>query len=124
MALCLLVGALGFTVRNQCTFLSPNDRVGGDLLVMEGWVPDHVVRAAIDEVHRGGYRQLLVTGGGIERGRSGCSRRDGIGGESHHGGGEDGEQGAKQAFHGAGWLKGNGHDQADAPTGRTLRGTC
>ena len=68
MALCLLVGALGFTVRNQCTFLSPNDRVGGDLLVMEGWVPDHVVRAAIDEFHRGGYRQLLVTGGGIERG--------------------------------------------------------
>ena len=68
LGLCLLGGILGFAVRNQCVFLSVNDRVGGDLLVLEGWVPDHVVHAAIDEFRRGGYRQLLVTGGGIERG--------------------------------------------------------
>ncbi len=70
VALCLLVGGLGLAVRNQCVFLSVNDRVGGDLLVLEGWVPDHVVRAAMDEFRSGGYRQLLVTGGGIDRGES------------------------------------------------------
>lgn len=68
VVLCLLLGVLGFAVRNQCVFLSVNDRVGGDLLVLEGWVPDHVVRAAMEEFRSGGYRLLLVTGGGIERG--------------------------------------------------------
>ncbi len=61
-----LVG--GIVVRNQCVFLSVNERVGAELLVLEGWVPDHVVRAAMEEFNRGGYRRILVTGGGIDRG--------------------------------------------------------
>ena len=68
LGLCLVALGVGMLIRDQCVFLSVNERVGAQVLVLEGWVPDHVVRAAMEEFNRGGYRRILVTGGGIDRG--------------------------------------------------------
>jgi hypothetical protein len=56
-------------IRGLCLFLSQNIRVGGTVLVMEGWPPDFVVEATVAEFRRGGYERILVTGGAIPKGR-------------------------------------------------------
>lgn len=59
----LLLAAWGFTL-NICPFLSVTQRVTSDVLVVEGWLPEHLVQAAADEFDSGGYVQLFTTGGG------------------------------------------------------------
>lgn len=62
-----LVMALAF-LRLSHPFLSVTNRVGGELLVVEGWCPDFTFSAAIQEFNSGGRRSLLVTGGPLEKG--------------------------------------------------------
>lgn len=49
-------------------FLAVTARERTDVLVVEGWIPDFALRAALEEFHRGGYRQLYVVGGPLEKG--------------------------------------------------------
>lgn len=51
-----------------CPFLAVNDPRPGGILVVEGWVPDYVMKAVIAEYEQNGYTQLLVTGGPLENG--------------------------------------------------------
>ncbi len=43
-------------------FLAVSEPVAGDILVVEGWVPDYVLAAARNEFTRGNYARLLVSG--------------------------------------------------------------
>src|SRR6266404_2461315 len=65
LALALFAG-WGF-VLNICPFLSVTQRVRSDVLVVEGWLPENLVRPAVEEFTSGNYRQLLTTGGGWSR---------------------------------------------------------
>lgn len=43
-------------------FLSPIRPVAAQVLVVEGWIPDYALDAAVSEFRRGGYRLLLTSG--------------------------------------------------------------
>ena len=49
-------------------FLAINEPVSADVLVVEGWVPDYVLDAAVVEFARGHYTRLLVSGLEFEKG--------------------------------------------------------
>lgn len=47
-------------------FLGEEDRADVEtLLVVEGWVEDHIIDATVEEFAKGGYQNLAVTGGPI-----------------------------------------------------------
>ena len=69
LALLGLVLLVGITfVRALHPLLTVNQRVAADFLIVEGWGPDFVMKFSVDEFRRGGYRQLIVTGGPLEKG--------------------------------------------------------
>jgi DUF218 domain. len=47
-------------------FLAVTHRVDGRILVVEGWVHEYAIRAAVEEFRRGSYQQVLTTGGPVE----------------------------------------------------------
>jgi hypothetical protein len=48
-------------------FLAVTDRVDGSkVLVVEGWIHEYAIRAAVDEFNSHGYRQVIATGGPVE----------------------------------------------------------
>jgi len=49
-------------------FLALNDPAPGGVLVVEGWVPDYALQAAIAEFRSNPYAKLLVTGIPLEQG--------------------------------------------------------
>jgi hypothetical protein len=49
-------------------FLAPTKPVGGDILVVEGWLPDYALGKAKERFQQGGYQLLVTTGGGISVG--------------------------------------------------------
>jgi uncharacterized SAM-binding protein YcdF (DUF218 family) len=49
-------------------FLAVTARAPAGVLVVEGWIPDFALRAALAEFHHGGYRQIYVVGGPLEKG--------------------------------------------------------
>lgn len=49
-------------------FLAITKPVATDVLLVEGWVPDFALRAAMEEFKAGKYRRLLVSGGPLEKG--------------------------------------------------------
>ena len=49
-------------------FLAPTKPVGGDILVVEGWLPDYALEKAKKRFQQGGYQLLVTTGGKIGRG--------------------------------------------------------
>ena len=49
-------------------FLAVTDSVPGGVLVVEGWVPDYMLEAAIAEFKRDHYAKLFVTGIPLEQG--------------------------------------------------------
>jgi DUF218 domain len=65
--LVLLVLAALF-LRGVLPFLAVNAPVTAQVLVVEGWVNDYALEAAVQEFHRGGYSKMYVTGGPLERG--------------------------------------------------------
>lgn len=50
------------------SFLAINQPITAKVLVVEGWGADFALKASIEEYHRGGYGQMLVTGGPLEKG--------------------------------------------------------
>ena len=49
-------------------FLAPTKLVGGDILVVEGWLPDYALEKAKERFQQGSYQLLVTTGGKIGRG--------------------------------------------------------
>ncbi|MBT5986592.1 MAG: YdcF family protein, partial [Nitrospina sp.] len=49
-------------------FLAPTKPVGGDILVVEGWLPDYALEKAKERFQQGGYQLLVTTGGKIGNG--------------------------------------------------------
>lgn len=49
-------------------FLAITRPVVTEVLVVEGWVPDFALQAALEEFRAGKYRRLLVSGGPLEKG--------------------------------------------------------
>jgi hypothetical protein len=56
------------TVRELHPFLAVTEPVANGLLVVEGWVPDVAMNAAIAEFKQHHYEKVCVTGGPISRG--------------------------------------------------------
>ena len=46
--------------RHVYSFLAPTERVSGEVLIVEGWVPPYAVESASSEFKQGNYRDLLV----------------------------------------------------------------
>ena len=59
-ALVLLASSFLVTVH---PFLAATHRVGANILVVEGWVHDYVIRAAAKEFATGSYQRVFATGG-------------------------------------------------------------
>jgi uncharacterized SAM-binding protein YcdF (DUF218 family) len=59
----LLLGAL--FVMGIYPFLAITHRVNPDVLVVEGWVHEYTVRAAVDEFRSGSYKRVFTTGGPV-----------------------------------------------------------
>jgi hypothetical protein len=64
----LAIAALGSValVRALFPLLAPVEPLGGDLLVVEGWGGSAVFDEAAARFRRGGYRQIVTTGGAID----------------------------------------------------------
>jgi len=55
----------GLFIRTIHPFLAVTDRVDADYLVVEGWVHEYAIQAAIKEFKNGNYRQIFTTGGPV-----------------------------------------------------------
>ena len=55
-------------IRGAYYFLAPNDPTPGGLLVLEGWVPDYVLKEAVTELRCNHYEAVVVTGEPIDKG--------------------------------------------------------
>jgi hypothetical protein len=49
-------------------FLAVTEPVGGEVLAVEGWVPDYALRQAMAEFRAGHYARLVATGGPVPSG--------------------------------------------------------
>ena len=59
----LIGGAVLF--RGVYPFLAITDRVDAHVLVVEGWVREYAIRAAVDEFRSGSYEYVVTTGGPV-----------------------------------------------------------
>jgi uncharacterized SAM-binding protein YcdF (DUF218 family) len=59
------VSATVFLLFNVEPFLAETHRVDTDTLVVEGWVHDHAIRAAVEELKAAGYQRVFTTGGPV-----------------------------------------------------------
>jgi uncharacterized SAM-binding protein YcdF (DUF218 family) len=59
----ILASALLF--RSIYPFLATTHRVGADVLVVEGWVQEYAIQAAVDEFKSGSYKRVFTTGGPV-----------------------------------------------------------
>ena len=60
----LLVGALIFN--GVYPFLATTHRVDAEVLVVEGWIHEYAIRAALKEFQSNHYEQIFTTGGPVE----------------------------------------------------------
>jgi uncharacterized SAM-binding protein YcdF (DUF218 family) len=54
-----------FIVLNVQPFLAQTRRVDSKILVVEGWMHDYAIRAAVDEFHQRSYERIFTTGGPV-----------------------------------------------------------
>jgi uncharacterized SAM-binding protein YcdF (DUF218 family) len=59
---CVTAGFLFLTVQ---PFLAETHRVSTDTLVVEGWIDEYAIRAAVDEFRKGSYQHVFSTGGPV-----------------------------------------------------------
>jgi uncharacterized SAM-binding protein YcdF (DUF218 family) len=62
-AAALVLGLI--VVSNIYPFLAATQRVPSDTLVVEGWIHEFAIQAAVEEYYLGGYRRLFTTGGPV-----------------------------------------------------------
>src|SRR5262245_33039793 len=68
MIFLLVSGLVWLTVREVYSFLALMKPLHEGVLVVEGWAPDHVLEAAMEEFRSNRYEKLFVTGGPLEYG--------------------------------------------------------
>lgn len=69
--LCLLFACLTVAsvfIAEIHPFLAPDAPLGGEAIVVEGWLPDYCLEKAAKRAAENGYRTLFVTGGALESG--------------------------------------------------------
>lgn len=49
-------------------FLAMSARIDGDIMVVEGWMPDYALQKAVDDFKNGSYKLLVTTGGSLVQG--------------------------------------------------------
>ena len=59
---------LAFSIHFSHQFLAPTKPVKGEILVVEGWLPDYALVEVKKRFEKEGYRLLVTTGGRIEMG--------------------------------------------------------
>jgi uncharacterized SAM-binding protein YcdF (DUF218 family) len=59
----LLVGAL--VLKGVYPFLAVTHRVNANILVVEGWIPEYAIRAAVRELQSNHYQRVFTTGGPV-----------------------------------------------------------
>lgn len=64
-AVLLVILIANVWARTVHSFLAPTRRVETRILVVEGWVPQFVIDAAVQEFQRGHYTQIYATGGPV-----------------------------------------------------------
>ncbi len=73
IVLLFLGAALAILVVGKAhTFLTVNDPIPSDILVIEGWIPDYAVQQTLADIRRDHYRKIFVTGGPIDSGTYLC----------------------------------------------------
>src|SRR5262245_30068250 len=60
----LLVGALA--LKGVYPFLATTHRVDAEVLVVEGWIHEYAIRAALKEFQSNHYARIFTTGGPVE----------------------------------------------------------
>jgi hypothetical protein len=68
LVLALLGAAVWGLAHQLYGYLAKTEPVGGEFLVVEGWLPDEGLRQARRRFEEGGYRRMLVTGGPLLKG--------------------------------------------------------
>ncbi len=69
LVMVILLGALAYGFMHKVyPFLSPNDPVRGEILIVEGWIPDYSWAEALATFRSKGYRLMLTTGGPLPAG--------------------------------------------------------
>lgn len=70
VAILFVVGSLllGLAIFNLNSFLAKNAPVATEILVVEGWLPDYAVAAAMAEFNHGRYTTLITVGAPLPRG--------------------------------------------------------
>lgn len=63
LILIVIVGLIYLYVSSIDGFLSINNPVEARILVVEGWIPDYALKAALQEFRNNHYRYILTTGG-------------------------------------------------------------
>lgn len=63
-----IMGLLAIAIANIYPFLSVNQPIAADVLVVEGWMPDYAVEDAMGEFKTGDYRHLIATGTPLSKG--------------------------------------------------------
>jgi uncharacterized SAM-binding protein YcdF (DUF218 family) len=63
---CVLLLATSLLLKAVYPFLAVTHRVNSDVLVVEGWVHEYAIQAAVDEFRSGGYSRIFTTGGPVE----------------------------------------------------------
>ena len=58
-------GASALLLYTIYPFLAVTEPVAGEILVVEGWVHDYAITAAIEELNRRGAREIFTTGGPV-----------------------------------------------------------
>jgi len=61
----LLVGVAGWFIYGAYPFLAVTQRADTDVLVVEGWIQEYAIRAAIAEFNAGHYQRIFTTGGPV-----------------------------------------------------------
>ena len=68
LVLVLVGSAALFGVVEVHSFLALNRPVEGDILVVEGWLPEYALEEAVGEFGERGYSLLVATGGPLDKG--------------------------------------------------------
>ncbi len=67
LCVCVIVPTL-LCGMQACAFLSPNQPIQANALIIEGWAPDYVLATGLEELHSGVYQVIVTTGGPLWRG--------------------------------------------------------
>ncbi len=68
IAIAMIVASIMFAINHIHPFLAVNSPIAADVLVVEGWMNDNAIKAALSEFQGGSYHHLVTTGIPVERG--------------------------------------------------------